>query len=114
MTHAGDTVDYRTIARAWRDPVYRSTIGEDRLDAIPRHPAGDTRDAAASFAWLFGVDGGEIDPKITATAGCESYGCTVLVCTDPCLTSGPSCTKDSSLDPCCPKAPTRAMRTSST
>jgi hypothetical protein len=86
-------------------------LDQDVLDRLPRHPAGDARDAAFALEWLFGDAGGPADPKITGTAGCGTPGCTVLVCTDPCGSMGPSCTSDTSLIPCCPsEAPKPSAR----
>lgn len=28
------------LIRAWKDPVYRSTLGAEELGALPAHPAG--------------------------------------------------------------------------
>jgi mersacidin/lichenicidin family type 2 lantibiotic len=30
------------VVRAWKDPLYRATLSEDQLAALPVHPAGLT------------------------------------------------------------------------
>jgi mersacidin/lichenicidin family type 2 lantibiotic len=61
--------------RAWRDPVFRSTLPAETLLELPRHPAGDTAEAEE----LRSLAG-----QITLGDGCGTYGCSKAICTDPC------------------------------
>ena len=63
------------VARAWRDPVFRSTLPAETLLELPSHPAGDTADAEELRSLAEGITLGD---------GCGTYGCTRVVCTDPC------------------------------
>jgi mersacidin/lichenicidin family type 2 lantibiotic len=59
-------MDKNDLIRAWKDPLYRSTLGPEELSALPAHPAGiiELRDED-----LRGIGG-----AIITTA----RGCTVL------------------------------------
>jgi mersacidin/lichenicidin family type 2 lantibiotic len=62
-------------ARAWRDPVFRSMLPAETLLALPRHPAGDAAEAEELQS---------LAREVTFGGGCGTYGCTRVVCTDPC------------------------------
>jgi mersacidin/lichenicidin family type 2 lantibiotic len=65
------------LIRAWKDPVYRSSLTVEELGALPAHPAGliDLRDEE-----LRGV-GGALTTALTCTAhtfgGWRTCGCPV-------------------------------------
>lgn len=71
----------KIIVRAWTDPDFRATLSAAEREALPVNPAGDDLERD-----LENVVGG-----ITFGGGCGTYGCTVLICTDPCGTTGASC-----------------------
>lgn len=66
------------LIRAWKDPVYRSTLRAEELGALPAHPAGviDVQDDD-----LRGVGGALLTTAIACTAhtfgGWRSCGCPV-------------------------------------
>lgn len=98
-------MDRQTIVRAWRDPVFRGQIPVEELGKIPMHPSGRPPRDANDWSMRLGGPGdpadpekeapaeGEVaDPRITGTDGCNSAGCSMVVCSDPCASFG--CTGD--------------------
>jgi mersacidin/lichenicidin family type 2 lantibiotic len=67
------------LIRAWKDPLYRSTLGAEELSALPAHPAGiiELRDED-----LRGVGGAVITTARGCTAvtflGWRACGCPVI------------------------------------
>lgn len=68
------------LIRAWKDPVYRSSLAAEELGALPAHPAGmiDLRDEE-----LRGVGGAAVvTTALTCTAhtfgGWRTCGCPVI------------------------------------
>ena len=57
------------IVRAWKDPVYRASLSEDQLAALPMHPSGltDLRDEQLRMA-----TGGAVAAQTTAQT-CTEY-----------------------------------------
>ncbi len=53
------------VIRAWKDPVYRSTLGAEELGALPAHPAGLIE---LHEDELRGVGGAVITTALTCTA----------------------------------------------
>lgn len=78
-------MDRYTLVRAWRDPVFRASLPVESLLELPKHPAGDPFDDESDWSVRLS--------NITLGDGCETAGCTRIICTDPCGTFG-SCLTD--------------------
>jgi mersacidin/lichenicidin family type 2 lantibiotic len=85
-------MDSYTVARAWRDPIYRSNLPIETLLRLPKHPVGDSLQDENDWSVQL--------CEITLGDGCTSAGCSRVVCTDPCQTLGEHCPHTTDRPPC--------------
>jgi mersacidin/lichenicidin family type 2 lantibiotic len=85
------------VIRAWKDPVYRATLSEDELSALPVHPAGLTELSDDQLRITSGA-------AITTAPTCTNYTFLNLRECCPPATTAPTCTEYTfgGLAGCCP------------
>lgn len=88
------------VIRAWRDPVYRSELGQELLSELPQHPIDDGMEDVGDWSARLGALSLEGPCAITLGGGCGSFGCTQIICTDPCGTLGDSCPRTTETRKC--------------
>ena len=86
------------VIRAWKDPVYRATLSETELAALPMHPAGitDLNDDQLRIAGA-----GEV---ATTAPTCTAYTFLNWLSCCPPATTAPTCTEYTfgGYKACCP------------
>lgn len=83
MKKTGRKLTSEMVLRAWSDPVYLASLGDEQRGALPANPSGRSNEEV-----LDEVVGGEW----TFTGGCDTWGCGTACPTDSCTCTGPSCT----------------------
>lgn len=75
-------MDSIEIIRAWRDPAFRKRLAPEKLNMMPKHPAGVVDTVELIEMWNPEPDDGEYDPEAFTTIPC---GVTVVTIFFACL-----------------------------